>query len=97
MHGPSPTSDHGPSPTSDHGPSPTSEHEPNTSDRHQTTDRVRDHRQKLSLRFFWADRVRGKTSDRVRGPSPSAAIKRTDHGPSPWSESGSLGLRLGAD
>ncbi|KAL4556429.1 hypothetical protein LXL04_039081 [Taraxacum kok-saghyz] len=78
------------SPTSDHGPSPTSEHEPNTSDRHQTTDRVRDHRQKLSLRFFWADRVRGKTSDRVRGPSPSAAIKRTDHGPSPWSKSGSL-------
>ncbi|KAL4590001.1 hypothetical protein LXL04_002918 [Taraxacum kok-saghyz] len=72
--------------------------------RHQTTDRVRHQNtnqtprtdirprteSELSLRFFWADRVRGKTSDRVRGPSPSAAIKRTDHGPSPWSESGSL-------
>ncbi|KAL4570561.1 hypothetical protein LXL04_026217 [Taraxacum kok-saghyz] len=40
-----------------------------------------------SLRFFWADRVRRKRSDRVRGPSLTDIIKRTDHGPSPWSES----------
>ncbi|KAL4576349.1 hypothetical protein LXL04_012441 [Taraxacum kok-saghyz] len=44
----------------------------------------------LSLRLYWADRVRGKRSNRVRGPSPTDIIKRTDHGPSPWSESESV-------
>ncbi|KAL4584654.1 hypothetical protein LXL04_009260 [Taraxacum kok-saghyz] len=44
----------------------------------------------LGLRLYWADRVRGKRSDRVRGPSPTDIIKRTDHGPSPWSESESV-------
>ena len=73
--------------TTDHGPSPTSQ-SPIKRLGPRTESDIRGNF--FSLRFFWADRVRGKRSDRVRGPSPSSAIKRTDHGPSPWSESESL-------
>ncbi|KAL4589238.1 hypothetical protein LXL04_002144 [Taraxacum kok-saghyz] len=73
--------------TTDHGPSPTSQ-SPIKRLGPRTESDIRGNF--FSLRFFWADRVRGKRSDRVRGPIPSSAIKRTDHGPSPWSESESL-------
>ncbi|KAL4575806.1 hypothetical protein LXL04_011892 [Taraxacum kok-saghyz] len=80
------TTDHGPR-TTDHRPSPTSQ-SPIKRLGPRTESDIRGNF--FSLRFFWADRVRGKRSDRVRGPSPSSAIKRTDHGPSPWHESESL-------
>ncbi|KAL4567050.1 hypothetical protein LXL04_022621 [Taraxacum kok-saghyz] len=73
--------------TTDHGPSPTSQ-SPIKRLGPRTESDIRGNF--FSLQFFWADRVRGKRSDRVRGPSPSSAIKRTDHGPSPWSEFESL-------